>query len=172
MGECQDGSRRSQAESPGGSRRSRHEIRQTRRENRRNLHVHQRPRMGLSSPAPSPARQASRQSPLKWIYPCFRLRNPRQEERHRSAWAHSPPRAQRVRTRGGSAFFDHDLMMRRGLALQAARDASRRRGACAKPERCAAGKATNGADGGGRTRTALRPRDFKSLASTGFATSA
>jgi hypothetical protein len=29
-----------------------------------------------------------------------------------------------------------------------------------------------GADGGGRTRTALRPRDFKSLASTGFATSA
>ena len=31
---------------------------------------------------------------------------------------------------------------------------------------------TNGADGGGRTRTALRPRDFKSLASTGFATSA
>jgi hypothetical protein len=30
----------------------------------------------------------------------------------------------------------------------------------------------SGADGGGRTRTALRPRDFKSLASTGFATSA
>jgi hypothetical protein len=29
-----------------------------------------------------------------------------------------------------------------------------------------------GADGGTRTRTALRPRDFKSLASTGFATSA
>jgi hypothetical protein len=29
-----------------------------------------------------------------------------------------------------------------------------------------------GADGGGRTRTASRPRDFKSLASTGFATSA
>jgi hypothetical protein len=29
-----------------------------------------------------------------------------------------------------------------------------------------------GADGGGRTRTALRPRDFKSLASTSFATSA
>jgi hypothetical protein len=29
-----------------------------------------------------------------------------------------------------------------------------------------------GADGGDRTRTALRPRDFKSLASTGFATSA
>jgi hypothetical protein len=30
----------------------------------------------------------------------------------------------------------------------------------------------SGADGGGRTRTALWPRDFKSLASTGFATSA
>ena len=33
-------------------------------------------------------------------------------------------------------------------------------------------KAAVGADGGGRTRTASRPRDFKSLASTGFATSA
>ena len=30
----------------------------------------------------------------------------------------------------------------------------------------------HGADGGGRTRTALRPKDFKSFASTGFATSA
>ena len=31
---------------------------------------------------------------------------------------------------------------------------------------------SNGADTGGRTRTALRPRDFKSLASTSFAMSA
>ena len=30
----------------------------------------------------------------------------------------------------------------------------------------------HGADGGGRTRTASRPKDFKSFASTGFATSA
>src|ERR1700722_21039563 len=60
----------------------------------------------------------------------------------------------------------------RNVAPGAARYASGRRGACAKPERHAANKATDGADGGGRTRTALRPRDFKSLASTGFATSA
>ena len=39
-------------------------------------------------------------------------------------------------------------------------------------KRTKATRLRNGADGGGRTRTALRPKDFKSFASTSFATPA